>query len=278
MIICLSVLLVGCNPNKLATFDDANAFVAFDNAKMSANEDAGNIEIPVTLASVAGISTTISCVVTDGTAKKGIDYQLEGDGTLTFDSQNRTQNLKIKIIPRKGIFTKDLDFTVSFSNTGSVNSGAANACVITIKDLDHPLTPILGVFAASGVHPVNGAVNWEMELRKDPTDVSKVWFYNIANLGGWVGDDIMYYGIVSPDLKTITIPIGQESEYKYSNGNPVTLFGIDAESNSIEEGNIIVNVEEGGNKLKFIESGTWCYINGAGTVAVVGPGIICTKK
>lgn len=276
-IILASFLLGSCNPNKYATFDDADAFVAFDISKTSVKENAGFVEIPVTLASVAGVSTTISCTTTDGTAKKGIDYQIEGDGTLTFDSQNRTQKLKIRIIDRPGLYTGDLTFTVGLSSTGSVNSGAANTCDITISDLDHPLSPILGTYTATGAHPVNGPVTWQMELRKDATDVSKVWFYNIANLGNWVGDDIMYYGIVDKDLTTITIPIGQESEYKYSNGNAVTLFGIDANSDSIEEGNIIVSIQENGHKLSFPDSGVWCYIIDAGTISVVGPGIICNK-
>lgn len=279
-IILVALLLVSCNPNRYATFDDADAFVAFDAPSVKVNENAGFVEVSVTLASVEGINTTIKCIATDGKAISGKDYLIDGDGSLVFDNQNRTQKLKVKIINNSGLYTGDLDFTLTFASTGTVNVGAAFECVVSILDLDHPLASILGDYTANGFDPDDGTsnVSWTMTLRKDPTDVSKIWFYNIANLGSWTSDDIMYYGVVSKDLTTITIPVGQESEYAYSNGNHVALLSLNADGDENDEGSITVKILENGKKLKFEELGIMCNIAGAGWVGAVMPEITCAKK
>ncbi|MEG0519367.1 MAG: Calx-beta domain-containing protein [Bacteroidales bacterium] len=278
-IILIALLLVSCNPNRYATFDDADAFVAFDAPNVKVNENAGFIEVSITLASVQGVNTTIKCIATDGKAISGKDYLLDGDGSLVFDSQNRTQKLKVKIINNPGRYTGDLDFTLTFVNTGTVNVGAASKCVVSILDLDHPLASILGDYTASGSNPEDGtSLSWTMTLRKDPTDVSKIWFYNIANLGSWAMDDIMYYGVVNKDLTTITIPVGQESKYAYSNGNHVALLSLNANGDDNDEGSITVKILENGKKFKFEEFGIMCNIAGAGWIGAVMPEITCAKK
>lgn len=271
-IVLVALLLVSCNSNEYANFDDANAFVAFNQPSVSVSEDAGFIEIPVTLASVAGIGTTVRCEIINGKAKDGVDYQLEGDGSLVFDSQTRVQKLKINIINRSGVYTGDLDFVVKFNNTGNVNAGAADVCVVTITDLDHPLSALLGEYTANGEDYWDGPSVWTMRLVKDAKDASKVWFFNIANLAGNATEATMFYGVVSVDLTKITIPLGQLC------AAGLTLGGIDEMEEGIESGNVMVAILDGGKRLDFgNEIGFWCY-KGSANYAIVMPGITCVKK
>lgn len=269
-------LLVACNPNEYAAFDDKDAFVAFDGASYSISEQGGSISIPVTLASVAGIETTVTVSGVDGTAKAGVNYNIKNGGKLTFNASTRTANVEVEIIDLAGDYTGDLKFTLSFSDLGGVNAGNRATATVTISDEDHPLSAILGDYVASGTSYWYGPQQWELKLKKDANDDTKVWFWNLFGSAGWADDSTMFYGVVSSDKKTITIPLGQGTEYKYSNGKPITLLGFDGAAGH-DSGNIICTV--GNGTLDFgTEFGVWAWIEGAGNLAIVLPGITAQKK
>lgn len=299
----LALAAVACDKNESPRFDDADAFVAFNKGASTVLETAKTVSIPVTLVSLEGKETTISYEAEDGTAKAGVNYNLaDGTATLTFTKDAPTQNIVVNILDPEvtydtdgnrtgGKYTGDLKFTLKFKSTGDVAAGYEDSCVVTIEDTDHPLSAILGDWTFNAFKPAGTAVSWANVLRKDETDDHKVWFYNIANLsGGWAGWDISYYGNVSEDLKTITIPLGQESEYKYSNGNPVTLFSVDAAFNEIfDSGNIYatINYDAAGHATDLVfdfdqtdagaGAGIICYIISAGTVGYVYGPMTATK-
>ena len=297
-IVALAAFAASCNLNDNPVFNDDDAFVAFDSPSASCNETDGEISIPVTLASVQGIATTISYEAVDGTAKAGTNFDLvDGSGTLTFTEKERTQYIKVKIYDPEvsysddgeregGRYTGDLKFSLKFKSTGSVNSGADNSCTVTINDLDHPLSAILGNWTLSGVDHGNDA-SWTCEFMKDPDDDHMIWFSDLVNFirPGWKGTDMIYYGIVSDDLTTITVPLGQESEYTYSNGKHVTLFAVDADFDNIyDSGNIVATVQfdASGHAVSLVfdldstdageGAGLIAYIPDAGTVNYIyGP-------
>ena len=271
-------LLASCNPNKIAEFDDKDAFVAFGGANYAITEDGASIKIPVTLASVKGLEATVTVEGVDGTAKAGVDYNI-ATSSLQFNSTTRTAYVEVSIINRPGEYTGDLNFTLKFGNLGGVNAGFQSSTKITINDLDHPLSFILGEYTASGVSYWDGPITWTMTLKKDPADDSKVWFDNIFGNASWAGDDTMFYGVVSPDKTTITIPLGQTSEYTYSNGKPLILLGLTSELNGYDSGNVIVTIKDDGKNLDFgKEYGFWVQIVDTGNIAIVLPGITATKK
>lgn len=277
-----AVLFSSCDLNKSPKFDDKDAFVAFDKAAISVKEEGKEVKIPVTLASLKGISTTISYEAVDGTAKNGVDYTLADEtGTLTFSAEARTQYITVNIIERDGEYTGDLKFSVKFKTTGDVAAGAENSCTVTIIDHDHPLGFLLGKYTATGEDLSDGACEWEMEFFKDASDDHMVWIMDINNQGsGWRGTDIMYYGIVDADLKTITIPFGQDSEYVYSNGNAVTLNGFDGNIRTTS-GNCVATIDQSSGKVVVdfgTEWGFMAYIDDAGYIAAVLPGIKAVKK
>lgn len=302
-IVALAAFAASCNLNDNPVFNDDDAFVAFDSPSASCNETDGEISIPVTLASVQGIATTISYEAVDGSAKAGTNFDLvDGTGTLTFSAENRTQYIKVKIYDPEvtytdegeregGRYTGDLKFTLKFKSTGSVNASADNSCTITINDLDHPLSAILGDWTFSAV--CRGAdASWPCELRKDPDDDHLVWFYDLVyfSRSGWDGWDISYYGIVSEDLTTITIPLGQESEYTYSNGQPVVLYSVDADFEYIyDSGNVSATIvyDAAGHATGLVfdldgtsageGAGLIAYIPDAGTINYIYPPFTATK-
>ncbi len=288
------VMLASCELNKEPVFNESDAFVAFDNTALSFSETDGEVSIPVTVASLNGKSTTVSYEAANGTAKSGVNFELvDGAGTLSFTPDARTQYIKVRILDPGveyedgervgGLYTGDLKFTISFKSTGDVAASRQNACTVTIKDIDHPMSALLGTYTAEGFDYFQGDVcNWTVTVLKDASDDHMVWFDNLFNLDGWKGDDTMYYGNVDADLSTITIPFGQESEYVYSNGNPITMLGLDNDFEGYDSGSMTVTIlKDADGKVTGLDFGEdygfWFQIEGAGNLSVILPGIMLTK-
>lgn len=204
--------LISCNANDLPKFNDADAFIAFDKSSISVDENAGTVNIPITLVSLNGIESTATIETADGTAISGTDFSLSSS-SVSFSKGSAQQNVVVNINDLAGEFTGDKSFTVKITSGGNVNVGSNNTCTVTIKDLDHPLSPILGAWSGNaGDYFANGgSTPVTLELEKDASDVTKVW------IKGWspyiisMGGNPKYYGIVSEDLTTIEIPAGQGS-------------------------------------------------------------------
>lgn len=241
-----AALFSSCNLNESPKFNDKDAFVAFDKAAVSVKEEGETVVIPVTLASLKGVATTISYEAVDGTAKNGVDFTLADEtGTLTFSAEARTQYITVNIIERDGVFTGDLKFSLKFKSTGDVVAGAENSCTITILDHDHPLSAILGKYSASAESYYNGPSTWDLEIMKDEKDVTMVWFAGIipyfATSFAYPSADTRFYGIADLEAGTISIPIGQTCAYKYSGTYDIYLYGVDFPS-VVESGNIVLKV------------------------------------
>lgn len=299
-----SFVFASCNLNDNPVFNDDDAFVAFDKAAVSCQEDADIINVSVTLASIAGLSSTVSYEAVDATdeaaakkynltAKNGVDFELcDGRGILDFDKENRTLDIKVKIISHLGQYTKDLKFMLRLKDTGDVNASMEDYCIITIVDLDHPLAALLGnyTFSCSAFLFSNAAgSSWDCPIIKDEDDDHVCWFYNVGGINsGWAGWDIAFYGVVDENLETITIPLGQvnqgkegKSAYKY-NGSDILLLTLDAAQQYIyDSGNVtadIIKNDAGAvTGLKFDMDNTSAgegaylttYIDGAGVLASV---------
>lgn len=207
--ISLLVFFTACDMNTTPEFDDSDAFVAFDNAALSVAEDGETLQIPVTLASVKGVSASVNFEIVDGTAKLGENFTLVNESTsLTFDAENRTQYIEVSIIDNPGVFTGDLKFQVTLADDGKVKPSAESACTITIQDLDHPLSALLGIWNAKGNAGFSNDTSektWELEISKDDEDVSIVWFLPFS----YNGAAKPVYGVVNDDLTEIKVPVQQ---------------------------------------------------------------------
>lgn len=280
--------LASCNKNDYPVFDDKNAFVAFDQVTVSVNEDysAGGdtLRIPVTLASVAGLEETVKFEVIEPAtkaAKAGVNYELlTTSGTLSFDADHRTAYIEFKTIYYSE-YTGDLNFSIKIYGNDTIASGSEDECKVTIADIDHPLSSILGAFTMSGKSYWYGDMTWTMTTYKDAEDDHKIWFDNLMGNSNWSGSDTRYYGVVDADLTTITIPFGQDSEYKYGGSTPITLYGIDSELNDYDSGNLQAKIVVDGNNVTIDfgkEYGFWFYISGAGSIGIFLPGMSAVKN
>ena len=289
----LSFLLAGafalasCDKNEPNVFDDKDAFVAFDAVSVTYAEDyskdGATFKIPVTLASVKGVEETVKFEVVTPEQKgavAGVNFELvTTTGVLSFDAEKRTQYIEFKTMT-DGEYTGDLKFSVKLLPSETLPVGSESECTVTISDIDHPLTFMLGSYTATGVNYWNGPTTWTMTFYKDAEDDHKVWIDNLFEKESWAADDTRYYGIVSDDNTTLNIPFGQESEYKYSNGKPVTLLGFDGE-NGYDTGSVDAKIIIDGAKVTIdfgTEWGFWVWIEDAGNLNIVNPGITAVKN
>ena len=282
-----AAMLASCDKNEPNVFDDKDAFVAFDAVSVSYDEDYSNdgatFKIPVTLASVKGIEETVKFELVTPDQKAavaGVNYELlTTTGVLSFNAENRTQYIEFKTMP-DGEYTGDLKFSVKLLASETLAVGAESECTVTIADIDHPLTFMLGSYTATGVNYWNGPTTWTMTLYKDAEDDHKVWIDNLFEKADWADEDTRYYGIVSDDNTTLNIPFGQTTEYTYSNGKPITLLGFDGE-NGYDTGSVDVKILVDGTKVTLdfgTEWGFWVWIEGAGNLNIVNPGITADKN
>ncbi len=221
--------------NQDPVFNDDDAFVSFDIASATISEDGGMITIPVTLASVEGVSSTVSYEFIDGTAVLGKNYKpVDESGILNFSKENRTAKIDVQIIDNPGVFTGDLNFTIKFKSTGSVKESAENACVVTISDNDHPLSAILGDYTATPAGSARGYSQYTVTIGKDEEDLTLVWLYGLANFATENGSTKGLYGNVQFDeagnIIGITVPSAQEIGLSTTDGGPITIVGLDAET------------------------------------------------
>lgn len=274
---------LSCDPNKVAEFDDKDAFVGFEEAEYEINETGGSISIPVTVASINGVGTTVSYSISSEDAKEGADYTLaDPSAVLTFDATERTKNIVINIVAMSGVYTGDKVFTVSLDNASAVNLGADKTCEVTIADLDHPLADILGTYAASGTSKFDGALSWSATFSKDASDVNTVW---ISGLGPapFTSSNFAFYGTVSEDHKIITIPVGQTK--KYSSAYNCALYVYDLKYIYDETEVPSVKLIKGDDGAFHIDDYGFSFYalkasdnSGAGNFELLLPGITYLKK
>ena len=99
LIAALAFAAISCDKNESPSFDDSNAYVAFNKGTISVSELNNTVSIPVTLVSLGGLETVISYEAVDGTAKAGTNYELaDGAATLTFTKDEPTQYIVINIL------------------------------------------------------------------------------------------------------------------------------------------------------------------------------------
>lgn len=257
-IAALAVAAASCNSNELPEFTDGDAFVSFASATASVDEQK-TIDIVIGCASTSGITTTATIAVEAAEGSKvdaveGVDFEIVGSKTLQFDAQNRTASLKVKAL-YDGKFTGDKNFKLVIAESGS-NVGYERTCLVTIGDIDHPLSPILGTYAASAVTYYQGPMAWDITIEKDKDDLQKVWikgFEPYLSANGYLGN---IFGVVNDDMTEIAIPSGQAWGYRET-----ALVGIthpdpdDADAMIMKDGdNIIIKVNDGGANLTIVQS------------------------
>lgn len=278
----LSVAAASCsNLNTEPSFDDKNAFVEFDEGSKIVNESDGEISIPVTLCSLKGIEDVVSYEVKNGTAMAGVDFELvDGKAILNFDSSNRSQDVKIKVIEHKGVYTGDLNFTIIIKSAGTSGIGMIKKCAVTIQDNDHPLANILGKYTAVAADYQGSPISWTATLSKDPDDPTIVhidalcpFCLDYASWGDW-----SVVGSVNEEKTEITVADNQATKAWYqTKGDFLTFCTLTDDLNYYLEEDLVFTLQADGTwttPTSYIyESNEFAYAN----TVVKGP-VTLTKK
>lgn len=276
--------LAGCNLNPLPTFDESESFVAFDKSAVSVNEDAGTVTLPLTIASLDVVKSNVSYELVDGTAKAGTNYESSDESAVVvFDGESRTGSIVVNIKNIAG-YTGDLSFTVKIVSATGLKLGASSACTVTINDLDHPLSAILGEYTATAHDYFDDAdVNWTVTLMKDPKDVNVVWVdgFTATFAGYYPSADYRIYGNVTKDeegnITGINFPCGQTLATAVSSRN-LSLWSFDGES-VYSSGNIEFSATANGFKTEDgYGIGYKADSGGVSLYDLLDPGIVWVKK
>ena len=223
--------LAACSHVAKYTTDD---FVAVAATSYTVVESTTTLVVPVCAYPANGESnTTVSFDVKDGSAVAGTDYTFApANGVLNF-SGDKAQSITITIIGHQGEFTGDRKFTIELKDaTNNYELSPLNKVSVTIKDEDHPLTSLFGNYDLVGIsyYKSDGyyQVGIPMTISPYEGDVTRVWMKGFVafNRQDWYSGyftDSSVYGIVSSDMKTITIPVPQGTPSKAS------IFGYDDE-------------------------------------------------
>jgi hypothetical protein len=200
---------------KYAEYETAPfASLDFRSATVEESKTAATFTLPVHVYNYDG-ACSVTYTVDAGTAKEGVDYSLvDASGVLNFAEGTDTQNITISVTGQPGVYTGNLKFTVTLkSASNDVQIGAIKTCTVTVKDLDHPLSAILGEYDADGTCVFGREVVWPLTFSADEENDHKVWIKNIVGFVYYndLDWDLSVYGIVSDDLKTITIPYLQKT-------------------------------------------------------------------
>ena len=276
-----AVILAAASCSKLnqsPVFSAEDSFAAFDKSAASATEEAGRVSIPVTIASIDPIATTVTYAVDteNSTAIEGTHFKLvDPSAVLTFSDNARTANIEIDLLPIRGEdgYTGDKVIVINLISSNGVKIGSNKVCRFTINDLDHPLSAILGEYTIS-----DGGQTGTITIDKDPDDITVVHFPDImTSTATWLGPNYPFdiIGQVSADLKTIVIPLPIDTGYTYSNGENLQIYACDEESVYYDMASITLTATENG--FSSGDYGLISYIKGAGYVQYWDP-FTLTKK
>ena len=250
--------------NQLPQWSDADNFAAFDKTQISVSEDAGSVRIPVTIASLNPVKTTVVYSVDAQnekcTAVEGTNFSLKDpSAVLSFDNDARTAYIELNITPIHGDagYTGDKSIILKLDSANGVKIGFAKSCEIVISDQDHPLASILGQYSATGY----GTFTFE----KDPTDVTIIHCRDIFTATqNWCKKPIDIIGQVSADKSQIVIPLPVDFGYTYSNGENLKVYAADASKAYLDMASITLVKTDTGFKCE--EYSLITYIKGAGYV------------
>lgn len=269
--------------NETPVFSSEDSFVAFDKGSMIVNENVGKISLPVSVASIDPVGVTVAYEVVDGTASAGTNFKLVNEAaTVVFDGQARSNVIEIDIVDLAGEFTGDLTFSVNLVSAGDLNIGHNSTCTVTIADLDHPLSDVLGTYTVSGESYFNGPATWEAEFTKDANDLTKVWMRGLAP--GFTMSTDLIYGVVSEDHNTITIPLGQMLPYSSTYNAYFYAFDGSYIYDETDMASITLTREGAGKPFVAVDYGWSFYAvyvtsgEGAGNFDIIVSGVTFTKN
>ena len=245
-------------------------FETFDYARLEAtsytfNEDAGTVTIPVY--ANKGASGTVNFEVIENTAKVGTNFTVEpANGSLNIGGGQSA--ITLKITNQVGVFTGDVNFTIRLTGASDgLTVGGIYAARVTIKDLDHPLSDILGNYVAKGISDAWGDV-YDIAITVAPVDgsVSEVTVSNICPYSVSAGYPHMLRGYVNDSKTEIHI-----ADWQSIYGTALMFVAMDEDENEVDE--LILQI---GNGTLSTTQGWGAYVVNSGWYDAIFPDPVVT--
>ena len=260
---------IGTNPHTVTLIDNDDTSVGFSQGTSNADEDAGTVNIAVTLSAQSSQEVTVDYDVTGGTATGGgADYTL-ANGTLTFTSGTTNRNIPITI--NDDLISEVAETVqITLSNPNNASLGLA-LHTFTINDNDE--AQVRFAQSASSVDESAGSASITVTLSAQSSQEIEV---DYAVTGGTATGGGTDYTLVNGTLNyppgtssrniTVTIvedPISEGSEtVQITLSNPVnatlgtslhTLTINDNDDLQFETNVLQIVVPEGGTESFFVK-------------------------
>lgn len=161
----LMVLLRNPDPARLGTITQhaftiedndhppAQPYVAFAQANSSFSENAGTVEVLVTLTAPAVATTTVEYAVSGGSATSPADFTLPA-GTVTFDVGESVKVIPVNLADDSLIESTET-ITIALSSPVGALSGSLTSHTLSIEDEDRPVVTV----TTGGTAPVESGGN-----------------------------------------------------------------------------------------------------------------------
>ena len=263
------IVFVSCNEYE-HKFSQADAFVSFHASTVNIEETGKEASIPVLVNATLG---NPSCDVEvefvtegiDGTvAVEGVDFEVIGSKTLTFEDGYGSQNIVIRTIDNDEFTGTKKVIAKIKSNSLGYDLGAENQVEIGISDDDHPYGYLLGDYTITNDLYRSGVNTWDMKLSAVEGDITLVEIQGLFAAGSYAHpftNEYVVYGNIDIDNMQFTVKTGQ-SMPTWGYG-PVNLEGWHGDDSDIETGSPITFdiINDGGSyKLETTDYyGTYIY-------------------
>lgn len=263
-------------------------YITFDARKYSVAEDAGTLQIPVTVYNPTGKDMQIIVRSVDNTAVEGKDYEIvyPNAGVLTFSGEETTQEIEVKIIPHLGEFTKALDFSLEIEAADYATSvGNVNTISCTINDDDHPLKNFLGDWTGTAKSMVyNESYPMEITITENSSDETymSVRIENFEPSLSMYGTSAKLTAETNADRTQLSIRSGQYAGFDSAAGScSIYALTASADGSFKMEDAIVLNLSSDKKSMKI--SGMFGSVLTSGDYAgylydIYEPGLVLTRR
>lgn len=269
-------------------------FATFDAASYSIDEDKEELRIPVTIVNPTGAEYAVSFKTIDGKAQENVDYEIISpvSGVLNFAPGETTQEIVLGLNYDETLTgTKDFSLSISSATEGFI-VGGCDLTKIRLKDVNHPLRPFIGEWAASVKSYTGLTYAWSMVIDADESDLTYTKLL-VSDLEPFAAVYCKFnaengYNVVdavSNSAKTeITvaydsyIATDEEGAFFKNAGTVLSVCGLDAPTLDAARtlDDVVIKKSEDGSTL-IIANALCCLADGQLADLVEGP-IVFTKK
>ncbi len=251
----VGVLLLGlmsCKKEEL-TFDQDNAFIAFQDASGSISEgatEALTFELYYASRSTGNVSVTLEFDATgmDNPAVEGVDFTVLSSKTISFDN-NLVQVVEIEAIDND-LRDRNRSVNITLTSNGDTpigkGTGVNGTYLLTIIDNEHPLSRWIGSYSVEADSygdviegELDGAWDEVWEVTTSPVDDDET----VLEVVGIALGDLPVIASFDLESMTITLPSGANTGDGYGYGPAVIAKG---NYETIEETDVVGTINEDG--------------------------------